>query len=126
MSTNTNISIFVDHASISFFDSETGLESKVSLAADDLLPLIQNLGKTRATLSKVPTPSISDADMVAAAKNTQIHVSSALIGDCITVSFNHPGYGPTGFIIDRKKALKLARDLIAETEKDLNKSNGIS
>ena len=86
--------IFEDTSSaqIAIFDGEAAV-SRLSLDADSLLALIQQLGDVHKLLTaNKPIPAI-EGQTIQAVFNTRWYIHTEMVGEAAALSFYHPAYG---------------------------------
>ncbi len=92
---------------------ESGLEGDISLSLDQITQLIFGLGQARmAMMHKVPVPPIEGAHFNPVFQ-TQWVVQPEALTEGSVIAFQHPAYGPVGFVLPAPAVEKVVRALTA-------------
>lgn len=92
---------------------ESGMEGDVRLTLDQLSQLIASLGHARATMvEKRATPSMEGAAF-APVYQTKWAVHPEALTEGSVIAFQHPAYGPVGFVLPSGDIEKVVRALTA-------------
>ena len=90
---------------------ESGLEGDISLNLDQITQLIFGLGQARAAMmEKYPVPPIEGAHFNPVFK-TQWAVQPEALTEGSVIAFQHPAYGPVGFVLPPSTIEKVVRAL---------------
>ena len=90
---------------------DSGLEGEISLSLDQLTQLIFGLGQARAAImDKHPVPPIEGAHFNPVFK-TQWAVQPEALTEGSVIAFQHPAYGPVGFVLPASNIEKVVRAL---------------
>lgn len=90
---------------------ESGLEGEISLTLDQITQLIFGLGQARATMmQKFPVPPIEGAHLNPVFQ-TQWVVQPEALTEGSVIAFQHPAYGPVGFVLPAEAVEKVVRAL---------------
>ncbi len=90
---------------------ESGLEGELSLTLDQISQLIASLGQARAAmLDKRPVPSMEGASFTPIYK-TQWAVQPEALTEGSIIAFQHPAFGPVGFVLPPNDIEKVVRAL---------------
>lgn len=90
---------------------ESGLEGEIPLTLDQLSQLIATLGHARAAmLDKRPMPSMEGATFTPVYK-TKWAVRPEALTEGSVIAFQHPAYGPVGFVLPPSDVEKVVRAL---------------
>ncbi len=90
---------------------ESGLEGDISLNLDQITQLIFGLGQARAAMmEKHPVPPIEGAHFNPVFK-TQWVVQPEALTEGSVIAFQHPAYGPVGFVLPASTIEKVVRAL---------------
>ncbi|MBE7209750.1 MAG: hypothetical protein INR65_01910 [Gluconacetobacter diazotrophicus] len=92
---------------------ESGMEGEVHLTLDQLGQLIATLGQARAAMvEKRVTPSMEGAAF-APIYQTKWAVHPEALTEGSVIAFQHPAYGPVGFVLPPSDIEKVVRALTA-------------
>lgn len=92
---------------------ESGLEGDISLTPEQLTLLITSLGQARAALmSKSPVPPIEGAPLQPVFRTSWVVQPEALTEGSV-IAFQHPAFGPVGFVLPPADIEKVVRALTA-------------
>ena len=90
---------------------ESGLEGDIPLNLEQLTQLIFGLGQARAAIMKnLPVPPIEGAHFNPVFK-TQWAVQPEALTEGSVIAFQHPAYGPVGFVLPAPAIEKVVRAL---------------
>ena len=90
---------------------ESGLEGELSLTLDQIGQLIASLGQARAAmLDKRPVPPMEGAAFTPIYK-TQWAVQPEALTEGSVIAFQHPAFGPVGFVLPPADIEKVVRAL---------------
>ncbi len=90
---------------------DSGLEGDIALSLDQITQLIFGLGQARmAMMQKVPIPPIEGAHFNPVFK-TQWVVQPEALTEGSVIAFQHPAYGPVGFVLPASAIEKVVRAL---------------
>ena len=90
---------------------ESGVEGVISLSLDQITQLIFGLGQARAAMmQKLPPPPIEGAHFNPVFK-TQWVVQPEALTEGSVIAFQHPAYGPVGFVLPASAIEKVVRAL---------------
>jgi hypothetical protein len=94
---------------------DSGGVAQVIANADRLTELIRQLGKVRSKLVKATPPL--QGEQIDAIFNTRWAIQPALVGEASVLSFQHPAFGPVGFVVPIDQVRKMIRILTAHVER---------
>ena len=90
---------------------DSGVEGDISLSLDQITQLIFGLGQARAAMmQKLPIPPIEGAQFNPVFK-TQWAVQPEALTEGSVIAFQHPAYGPVGFVLPAAAVEKVVRAL---------------
>ena len=90
---------------------DSGLEGDIPLSLDQITQLIFGLGQARAAMmQKLPVPPIEGAHFSPVFK-TQWAVQPEALTEGSVIAFQHPAYGPVGFVLPAAAIEKVVRAL---------------
>jgi hypothetical protein len=81
------------------FSPESGASGKLELTQNDLLSLIQTLGKLHSVMSEGKEIPKLEGQQIDAVFDTRWYVNPEMMGEATAMSFLHPAYGPLAFLI---------------------------
>jgi len=100
------------HATLTMLP-DSGMEGEVRLSLDQLAQLIATLGQARAAMmEKRAIPSMEGASFTPIYK-TQWAVQPEALTEGSVISFQHPAFGPVGFVLPPGDIEKVVRALTA-------------
>lgn len=90
---------------------ESGLDGEIPLNLDQITQLIHGLGQARTRLvQNQPVPPIEGAQFTPVFK-TQWAVQPEALTEGSVIAFQHPAYGPVGFVLPASAVEKVVRAL---------------
>jgi hypothetical protein len=90
---------------------ESGVEGEISLTLDQITQLIFGLGQARAAMmQKLPVPPIEGAHFNPVFQ-THWAVQPEALTEGSVIAFQHPAYGPVGFVLPAAAVEKVVRAL---------------
>lgn len=90
---------------------ESGLDGEISLSLDQITQLIFGLGQARATMvQNLPIPPIEGVHFNPVFKTRWVVQPEALTEGSV-IAFQHPAYGPVGFVLPASAIEKVVRAL---------------
>lgn len=90
---------------------ESGLEGEISLSLDQITQLILGLGTARAAMMRhAPIPPIEGAQFSPVFKTRWV-VQPETLTEGSVIAFQHPAYGPVGFVLPAADVEKVVRAL---------------
>ncbi len=90
---------------------ESGLDGEIALNLDQITQLIFGLGQARAAMmEKLPVPPIEGAQFNPVFKTRWVVQPEALTEGSV-IAFQHPAYGPVGFVLPPSTIEKVVRAL---------------
>lgn len=90
---------------------KSGLEGDISLSLDQITQLIFGLGQARAAMvERYPVPPIEGAHFNPVFKTRWV-VQPETLTEGSVIAFQHPGYGPVGFVLPAPTIEKVVRAL---------------
>ncbi len=90
---------------------ESGLEGEIELSIDQITQLIFGLGQARAAMmQQFPTPPIEGAHFNPVFKTRWVVQPEAMTEGSV-IAFQHPAYGPVGFVLPASAVEKVVRAL---------------
>ena len=93
---------------------DSGVEGEISLSLDQITQLIFGLGQARAAMvQKIPVPPIEGAHFNPVFK-TQWVVQPEALTEGSVIAFQHPAYGPVGFVLPASAIEKVVRALTVQ------------
>jgi alpha-D-ribose 1-methylphosphonate 5-phosphate C-P lyase len=100
------------HARLNFLPA-SGLEGAIDLTLDQLTTLMNALGVARARLlANVPAPPLESAE-IKAIVDPRWRVQPEALTEGSMLAFQHPAFGPVGFVLPAPEVEKLVRALSA-------------
>jgi hypothetical protein len=109
-------------ATITFLP-DSGVAGSMTISKNDLLLIIQELGKAHATMvgQNIPRFEHKKVDHVL---NTRWYIEPEVIGGASGLSFYHNGFGPVGFLLPIHEAERLANTLAHQVEQAKREGRG--
>ncbi|WP_131860259.1 hypothetical protein [Bosea sp. BK604] len=98
------------------FMPPSGVSGSLTLEAEQLLTLIQSLGKVHAMMTEERDQPALEGVTIESAFNRRWHVQPELIGEATSLSFHHPAYGPVSFLVPIDQVAHMTRLLTEQLE----------
>lgn len=77
----------------------SGATGMITVDADQLLKFVRTLGSVRSTMVEgQPIPPLK-GQSVDAVFSTEWYIEPGLMGEASQIAFQHPGFGPLGFLV---------------------------
>lgn len=100
----------VSHATLTFLPA-SGVAGSLDLSLSQITTLIQHLGNARSRLvASAPIPPITGA-AITPVFATQWAVQPEALTEGSVIAFQHPAYGPVGFVLQAAEAQRVVRAL---------------
>lgn len=100
----------VSHATLTFLPA-SGVAGSLDLSLSQITTLIQHLGNARSRLvANAPIPPITGA-AITPVFATQWAVQPEALTEGSVIAFQHPAYGPVGFVLQAAEAQRVVRAL---------------
>lgn len=100
----------LSHATLTFLPA-SGVAGSLNLSLSQITTLIQHLGNARSRLvANAPIPPITGA-AITPVFATQWAVQPEAMTEGSVIAFQHPAYGPVGFVLQAAEAQRVVRAL---------------
>src|SRR5262245_34348155 len=91
------------------FLPDSGISGSLTLDGDQLIAIIESLGKARAHMAaNKPIPPI-EGQNIHAVFDTRWYVQPEPVHEASVICFSHPGFGPVGFLVPHEQVREMIR-----------------